>query len=332
MRRIPRLGQPPAALSQCLHTTVSAPQPRATASRAAATSCLGRPRDFSTTPNRTLNRSRAWPNKAKDELAESKLGARRASTGAKAGTAKVASPRDDVLEPSTDEDPFGTVTAEPIPQTIQTDLILPPTEPTVAPRAGDLEQATEEYTPADTALELEVVGGLQNWFSKKKNHWGASKDFVGFAPSQKVTKPALLELTTMRAVLEAAALAVFAERKQKPSLLADAWADSGRNGVNRVLGLEFKVDEEGQVELGEGILDVAKTLKMDAKAEAEAVVNEDKVTAQEADEMLRTRDQSWKKISLQNPKLKFAVRPISLPVSLTLHYVYFFLIMKHGLN
>lgn len=247
--------------------------------------------------------------------AKAKAGLGKASTrGKEARTAKASRPEDDLFASSTEgeEDPFAALTntaaAPTTPQIIHTDLVLPPIDTTVAPRPDDLDQGEEEYTPADSAHDLDIVGGLQGWFSKKKKHWAPSKDFVGFAPSQRVTKPALVELHTMRAVLEGVAVATYVKGMLNKGWMAEAWWDGGRKGVNQVLGLAFKVDENGQVTLRKGYEAVVQMLNVNASPKA--AVKEDTVTAQEADEMLRTRDQSWKQISLEDPELKFAVRPI----------------------
>lgn len=348
MRRIQRLRQPSAVITQCLQATASTPQP--TAVCRAATSCLSRrPRDFSTTPNRPFNRTRTWADKPKTEpvvekeIFEAPVGAEAEAQAARRRerlsrrTAKAARAEDEFLEPEEtkspsseqEADPFAAIIAEPSTSeskiSLMTDLVLPPTDLTVAPRPSDLDvdadADAEAYKPASTADGLEVIGGLQGWFDPaaepEKDHWGPSKRFVPFAPVEnKVTEPVLLELCAVRAVLEAVALDTYLNERGlgdgPKTLLADTWRNDGIQGFNRVLGMECVIKEDGKVQLGKNWETVARALEADP--EAEAAVKDLMPPVQEAAEIAKTWVPGWKKISLQDAKLKFAVRPPLIPI------------------
>lgn len=290
MRRIPRLRHS-AVFTQCLQSTVSAPAHAAVSRAAAATSCLGGPRDFSTTPNRTLHRSQAWADNSKTK-----------------GTA---------VEEVTEIHEEGSHAAASLPSSITgSSLVLPPSERTVAPRVDDL---SSDYQPAERADTLEVVGGLEGWFAEDKNHYGVPK-YVGFAPLyDKDAPPALMELCAVRAVLEAVAVATFvksapptAVRRRKKSssspksLLAAKWRDGGREGLDRALQMRWTVDKDGNVEVSEGHEAILQELRVNP--EDAAAASDGSIAAEEAQEILKTLDQRWKRISLADSSLKFAVR------------------------
>lgn len=263
MRRIARIPQPSAALTKCLH---SQPTPTVRCRAAlVATSCLtSRPRAFSTTSPRSEHPSR--PSKEGNN----------ATTGES-------------------QEPLVSYQAFEAPKPIKTDLVLPPAKRTKAPRPEDLDAS--EYSVADSAEGLPVVGGLKGWFAEDQHndHWGPSKSFTGFAPESKVTDPAQLELCVRRAVLEA--LAVRSAGVE--GLLVESWRSDG--GWERVLGLGVKVDAEGQA-----------TLEGDARGVVECLVGdvgarEEILPVEQAREIVRMTNTDWKKILLKDAKLKFAV-------------------------
>lgn len=182
------------------------------------------------------------------------------------------------------------------PQIIETDLVLPPAQRTVAPRPDDLTRA--EYVEANSATDLPVVGGLQGWFAEGQgdDHWGPSKSFVGFAPETKVTDPAQLELCVRRAVLEA--LAVLSSTGVE-GLLEESWRADG--GWERVLGLSVKVDGEGQATVEGDVRSVVEGLVGDVGA------REEMLPVGQAREIVTMTNKDWKLVPLKDAKLKFAV-------------------------
>lgn len=331
MRRIARIRRPSAALTQCLQAPASTPQHTATCRAAAATAatCLQRPRDFSTTPQRTFHSSgrKAEKSNSEDEKAaraeEGRLHQeeRRAAKAAKAAAEQEATTlaaeahqqqqqeaAEQLLE-AYDPDAAQVEVLE-----VETDLVLPPEEVAVAQREDELAADGVRYEPADTAHGLEVVGGLGGWFERDE-HWGASKRYAGFAPTSRVADPALLELNVRRAVAEALAVAAAAAaRADKAPLLTGLWERGGREDAERALGLRLEVREDGAVGVvaadAEGVV---RALRWDPDAPGSSVaavgeeVGKQQFSPDEAREIVRAWDEGWKKISLHDAQLKFAV-------------------------
>ncbi|KAJ4417146.1 hypothetical protein N0V82_006346 [Gnomoniopsis sp. IMI 355080] len=182
------------------------------------------------------------------------------------------------------------------PEIIETDLVLPPARRAIAPRPDDLKPS--EYVAADSAAKLPVVGGLKGWFTEGPgdDHWGPSKSFVGFAPKNKVTDPAQLELCVRRAVLEA--LAVMSSTGDE-GLLVESWRADG--GWERVLGLGVKVDGNGQATVEGDVRGVVEGLVGDVGA------REKMLPVGQAREILTMTNKDWKLVPLKDAKLKFAV-------------------------
>lgn len=207
---------------------------------------------------------------------------------------------------------FSTTPNRTLPSSTGSDLVLPPTERTVAPRVDDL---SSDYTPAERADALEVVGGLKDWFAEDKKHYGVPK-YVGFAPRyDKDAPPALLELCAARAVLEAVAVATVVRKvksrktpKRTTSLLAAKWRDGGREGLDRALQMRWTVGKDGKVEVSEGSHEAVVEALQAVPQEEETVASDGSIAAEEAREILKNLDQRWKRISLTDTGLKFAVR------------------------
>lgn len=185
-------------------------------------------------------------------------------------------------------------------QTVVTDLVLPPQHSTTAIRADEITSSEDtDYTPAHSAKGLEVIGGLEGWFSKSSGNWGSSKKLVGFAPREKITNPAVLQLCAARAVLEAVAVAQTGKNAQ--DLLQRAWRDDGWEGLNQVVRLVWELDGDGNVVFEDGQTDLVKRLERNPSHRAGAI------PATAAPELLNLLSPQWKSISLERADLKFAV-------------------------
>lgn len=333
MRRIARIQRPSAALAQCLQAPASTPQHTA-ACRAAAT-CLRRPRDFSTTPQRPFHssgrhaerstsddeksaRAKEAPLQQQEErqrLAQAAAEEQRAATPAADDAAQQQQPQQEgasqFLESYDPDAPHETLQ-------VDTDLVLPPEAVEVAPREDELKADGVAYEPAETAHDLDVVGGLGGWFERDEN-WGASKRYAGFAPTTRVADPALLELNVRRAVAEALAVAAAAAgaasgAADKAPLLTGLWERGGREDAERALALRLEVRGDGAVGVvaadAEGVV---RALRWDPDAPGSSVAGVgEEVGAQqfspgEAREIVQAWDEGWKKISLHDAQLKFAV-------------------------
>lgn len=192
-------------------------------------------------------------------------------------------------------------------ENIETDLGLPPRRRT-APRVEDV--ADPGYAPAETADGLEEVGGFEGWWDDEKN-WNPARDFVGFGPREKVTDPASLEVLARMAVAEA--LAVKASGDGKPGkLLAGLWNRGRREMLAGALALGFQVGDNGSATLTGDVGKVVEALEwQDVSQETEEATpttREPIITPDEAREFLKTWDAGWKRTSLDDLRLKFAVR------------------------
>lgn len=286
MRRIARIQQPSVALTKCLssQSTHSVVRCRA-AAVAATTSLTSRPRAaaaFSTTPTRSAHPSRS--------LRESK---REKPVDITTPEAVIESESEAALQPAQQEELYvSEAAATDAPQMIETDLVLPPTERTKAPRPEELDESV--YVAAETAAGLPVVGGLKGWFAED-DHWGPSKSFAGFASETKVTDPAQLEICVRRAVLEA--LAVRSAGVE--GLLVESWRADG--GWDRALGLGVKVAADGKATLEGDAVGVVEGLGGDEGA------REEMMPAEQAREIVQMTSREWKQVSLKDARLKFAV-------------------------
>ncbi|KAK2599759.1 hypothetical protein N8I77_011486 [Diaporthe amygdali] len=307
MRRIARIQRPSAALTQCLQAPASAPQHTA-ACRAAATAstCLQRPRDFSTTPQRSFHgSSRRGDKLSTDRKKASTAEEPQAATATSTTDAQQQQEAAEQLLEAYDPDAAADIDAF----EVDTDLVLPPEEISVAQRADELEAGGARYEPADTAHGLEVVGGLGGWF-ERDDHWGPSKRYTGFAPTHRVADPALLELNVRRAVAEALAVAAGGDA----ALLTGLWERGGKDEAARALGLRLEVREDGAVGLvAADVEGVVRGLRWDPDAPGSSVaapgeeVGRQQFSPEEAKEIVQTWDQRWKSISLHDAQLKFAV-------------------------
>ncbi|KAL7817547.1 hypothetical protein V8C44DRAFT_321012 [Trichoderma aethiopicum] len=171
---------------------------------------------------------------------------------------------------------------------------------TEAPAEKELQASDPTYVPAADAEGLEEIGPLSTWW-EQPGHWGEESEFKGFGSAVKVVDKDVLEVYLRRAVVEALALqqkGVFSEWATKK------WSEGGSRG-------ELDLALAAQVEVQDG----KATLKGDASAIAEALTSEveeaepstTSLTVEEAREMIKSWDSSWKNITLDNP-LRFALR------------------------
>lgn len=191
--------------------------------------------------------------------------------------------------------------AEPV--DIQTELQLPP-EIMVAPRPEEITDSS--YVPADNAEGLEEVGGLADYWETQE-HWNPSVEIRGFGPFAKVTDPAVLQVCARRAVVEAVAVRDSAASAENKPSLTGLWERGGQEEQTQALGLQIEVAENGAASLKGDAEGVVKGLTWDPEAEA-SPAGEASIEASEAQELLQSWDASWKRISLEDPAFKFAVR------------------------
>ncbi|KPM33935.1 hypothetical protein AK830_g12637 [Neonectria ditissima] len=178
----------------------------------------------------------------------------------------------------------------------QSRLVLPPRR-TEAVTEKELQSVDPSYVPATELGDLDEIEPIKTWW-ERPGHWGEESEFRGFAP-KKVEDRAVIELYLRRAVVETLAL-------QEVGLLDEWVAKKWRAGERAELDQALAVDIAVQ--------DGKATLKGDLKAitgrltsEIEEPEQVENVSAEEAKEIVKTWDASWKEVALNNP-LKFAIR------------------------
>ncbi len=197
------------------------------------------------------------------------------------------------------------------------------------------------YKPAETAEELEEVGGLADWWDEPA-HWGSEEGVASvvraaaprFGPAEKVTDPAVLEVLVRRALVEALVVARFAG-KGKMELVDRLFKNCPElYALNKVLGMEVVAGKDGaatlrrpadwqsawdtlnaadrvaaqrqqQSEEAAGTWEIGEG---EAAAEPEVGVKLDRPISQEfAQSTIERWGKAWKKAELRDPVVKFYV-------------------------
>ncbi|KAG6067159.1 hypothetical protein E4U32_004535 [Claviceps aff. humidiphila group G2b] len=219
--------------------------------------------------------------------------------------------------------------ADSLPEAIlRSRLALPPKRVEITPEADAVaDDAT--YVPATDISELVESSPLSTWWDQP-GHWGEESEFRGFASVEKVTDKSVMEVYLRQATIEALSL-----RQQQDSLPSAAgwvtkkWREVSRSDLDQILAAELVV-QNGQASVGlEDATSIAQRLvveeaKVEAEAEAEAEVEAEsvepevyeeaetnevaaRITPEEAHEMAKAWDASWKDLVLDE-QLKFAIR------------------------
>ena len=199
----------------------------------------------------------------------------------------------------------------------ETSIVVPP-DFSYAPAAKD---GPADYVPAKTAEGLEEVGGLEGWWDVEGNLGDADRlrVFSERAVGGKVTEPSVLEVLVRQAVVEG----LVVQGKEGELLMGRWGAAVDKGAMVRAGGVAVKVAENGDVTLDGDLGAVLEGLKADAEeavaqeavpeiaeeGETEQVelAPEELLTAEEATEMIKSWDRTWRKIPLTDPSLKFAV-------------------------
>ncbi|KAG5963680.1 hypothetical protein E4U56_002609 [Claviceps arundinis] len=217
--------------------------------------------------------------------------------------------------------------ADSLPEAIlRSRLALPPKRVEVTPEA-DAAADDATYVPATNISELVESSPLSTWWDQP-GHWGEESEFRGFASVEKVTDKRVMEVYLRQATIEALSL-----RQQQDSLPSAAgwvtkkWREVSRSDLDQILAAEIVV-EKGQASVRlEDATSIAQRLVVEeAKAEAEAEVEAEaesveaevyeeaetdgvaaRITPEEAQEMAKAWDASWKDLVLDE-QLKFAIR------------------------
>ncbi|KAI1493456.1 ribosomal subunit 39S-domain-containing protein [Biscogniauxia mediterranea] len=193
-------------------------------------------------------------------------------------------------------------------------LYKPPPPRSYASRSDEVSDPS--YTPATTAAGLETVGDLANWWDQSQN-WSEASDFVGFRPREKVVHPLSIEAAVRRAVVEAFAL----RQAGKDDHLTQTWPIGGMKEFRCALELDVKSTEKGHVSLEGPVAEVVRSLQWET-AGPEAGGNDSspielpvssiaqttpQLPSTELSKLRKSWDGSWKRASLADPRIKFAV-------------------------
>lgn len=182
-------------------------------------------------------------------------------------------------------------------------LALPPRR-TEAVAEKELQALDPTYVPATELDGLDQIKPLASWW-QQPGHWGQESRFRGFA-AERVEDKALVELYMRRAVVETLAL-------QQAGLLnewaAKTWPAGRRAGLDQTLAVDIVV-QDGKATLKGDLSAITKRLTGEVK-ECQLAKS---ISAEEAQEIVKAWDASWKEVALDDYYLKFAVRPTPLPL------------------
>ena len=180
---------------------------------------------------------------------------------------------------------------------LDSQLVLPPRR---SEATSEKQAAAEDpnYVPATDAESLEEIGTISTWWDQP-GHWGQESEFIGFGSKKKVQDKDLLEVYLRCAVVEALSLreaGVLSEWATKK------WREGTRSDLDQALAVEVQV-HDGQGTLNGDSAAIASSLR----AKTEEVDRAKRITAEEARQLGKTWDSSWKNLVLDD-QLKFAVR------------------------
>ena len=178
----------------------------------------------------------------------------------------------------------------------ETGLAMPPTR-TEAITEEKVSAADPSYTPANSLEELEEIEPLKTWWDQP-GHWGPESQFVGFGRAEKVLDVEVVEVYLRRAVVEVLAL------KQAGKLSEWAvkrWAEGSRTALDATLESPITVTGTDASVGGNSSAIVDQLTGPQEDAEVPL-----RLSAEEAREMVKTWDPSWKEVAL-DIQAKFAV-------------------------
>ncbi|KAK4225737.1 hypothetical protein QBC38DRAFT_420650 [Podospora fimiseda] len=182
---------------------------------------------------------------------------------------------------------------------IETDLVYPGEIVEAVPAEDVMDP---HYKPAESMNDLVEVGGLQNWW-EDPDHWGSSKKYVGFGPTEKVTDPALLQWVARRAVVEALVLKEHVGPKAKKLRHALLRASGVPKELSQLVNAEIVAGPDGGAALKDS--ESAYTIYKRSLNKKHGAVQGLGATAEEASPLVASWGKEWKKIELRDPVVKF---------------------------
>ncbi|KAM0440053.1 hypothetical protein ACHAPT_001156 [Fusarium lateritium] len=184
------------------------------------------------------------------------------------------------------------------PQAVQQSRLALPPKRTEAVTEAEIQSVDPSYTPATTIEGLEEIEPLKTWW-ERPGHWGEESEFRGFGSADKVQDKAVLEVYLRQAVVEALSLQ---EAGLLEGLVAKKWRPSARSELDQTLAVDLQV-QDGKATLKGDVSAVTGRLTSEAEGSEEVA----KISVEEAHQIVKAWDASWKTITL-NDHLKFAIR------------------------
>ncbi|KAG6001187.1 hypothetical protein E4U54_001157 [Claviceps lovelessii] len=186
-------------------------------------------------------------------------------------------------------------------------LTLPPRR-TEAASEKEAALADPSYVPATDAQGLEETSTLKTWWDQP-GHWGEESLFRGFGSSEKVADKNVIEVYLRQSVIEALSLKQQQLGQEQQTGSSDwsvqKWRQVSRSELDRVLGADLVV-QDGRASLGgDDAAFISQSLVVKEAGEADDAAA--KITPEEAREMVRTWNSSWKEVVVDE-QLKFSIR------------------------
>lgn len=160
----------------------------------------------------------------------------------------------------------------------------------------EVQENDSSYVQATSIEGLEQIPALYEWWDQP-GHWGEESAFKGFAATEKIMDRDIVEVHLRRALVEALAL----QQAGVGQWATKKWREGSRGDMDAALALDV-VAQDGSASLQGNAAAVAESLM----GEADAIEPSEAITAEEAREIAKSWDPSWKSI-LVNDELKFAV-------------------------
>lgn len=179
----------------------------------------------------------------------------------------------------------------------QSRLVLPPRR-SEAVAEKELESLDPSYTPATTIEGLEEIETIKTWWDQP-GHWGEESEYHGFGSADRVQEKSVLEVYLRQALVEALSL-------QEAGLLEQwavkKWATIERSALDETLAIGLDV-QGGKPTLKGDLSAVTGRITVEGEQSEQAA----QVSVEEANEIVKSWDDSWKSVTL-NDHLKFAIR------------------------
>ncbi|KAG5985832.1 hypothetical protein E4U43_005854, partial [Claviceps pusilla] len=185
-------------------------------------------------------------------------------------------------------------------------LTLPPRR-TEAASEKEAALADPSYIPATDAQGLEETSTLKTWWDQP-GHWGEESLFRGFGSSEKVADRNVIEVYLRQSVIEALSLKQQQQLGQEQQTGSSDWSvqkwrQVSRSELDRVLGADLVV-QDGRASLGgDDAAFISQSLVVKEADEADDAAA--KITPEEAREMVRTWNPTWKEVVVDE-QLKFS--------------------------